>query len=244
MTHYYFEGKVTGGRTATILTEDGRFGQLDLVHYVLDVADVLLDEPTDKQITDAGRMTYPPLNQEFYFLFSRTLAESTVRIGEGMTMDGEPQWFVILAPENVRKAAAVRKQMFELAQWWRQAGQTPGILHISEGLDSRLTAGILTLDAYQAQWREITQVNGKTPRNVLHQLSQQKQLWTALAKEMRADPANAVHQLIMPDPGTAMQVINGFPDAHYLEKDAALYTSPNLRHEQYLKWLNLVNPDA
>lgn len=239
MTRYFFQGLIKGGQTATIMTQDGRFGELDLVHYVLMFADPDLDNPSDAQVERAARLANPPTRNQFYFPFGRDIAESTARIGESVSVVGEPQPFVILSPANRHMAENVRKKIFNSAQWWRKAGQTPSLLHISLGLDKRFAAGLLTFAAYQSQWREITKVNGKTPRNVSHQLGEQKRLWTDLLKQMRADPSNEVRYLILPAPGEGMQVVKSLPGQEFLDNDPALYSTPVVRHEQYLKWLKL-----
>lgn len=239
MTNYYLEGNIASGQTATILTQDGRFGTLDLVQYVLTAADPDVDNPSDAVLRQADRMASTPQNRQYYLPFDRSFAESTARLKEAIHMQGTPQPFIILSADNAKKAAAVRKEIFALALWWRTEGQTPGLLHIAEGLDNRFASGILTFSAYQAQWREITKANGKTPRNVTHQLSEQKKLWTALIKQMRDDPTNEVRQLILHTPGTAMQVANPISDDHFLDNDPALYNSPTMRHQQFLKWLTL-----
>ncbi|KRN25409.1 hypothetical protein [Lacticaseibacillus camelliae] len=239
MTRYFFQGLIEGGQTATILTQDGRFGELDLVHYVLKFADPDLDNPTDAQIERAARLAAPPTRNQFYFPFGRDIAESTARIDESVTVTGEPQPFVLLSPANRHKAENVRKKIFNMAQWWRTAGQPSSLLHISLGLDKRFAGGLLTFASYQSQWREITKVNGKTPRNVSHQLSEQKRLWTDLLKQMRADPTNTQRYLILPAPGEGMQVVEPIAGQEFLDHDPALYTTPVIRHEQYLKWLKL-----
>lgn len=239
MTRYFFEGLIEGGQTATIMTQDGRFGELDLVHYVLKYADIDLDNPTEAQSERAARLADPPTRNQFYFPFGRIFAQSTARIGETLSAVGEPQPFVILSPANRHKAENVRRKIFNMAQWWRASGPKNSLLHISEGLDKRFAEGDLTFTAYQSQWRELTKVNGKIPRNVSHQLTEQKRLWTDLLKQMRADETNERRYLILPDPGSDMQVIKAIPGQEVLDDDPALYTTPLVRHEQYLKWLKL-----
>lgn len=145
MTRYFFEGLIESGQTATIMTQDGRFGELDLVHYVLKYADIDLDNPTEAQSERAARLADPPTRNLLYFPFGRDIAQSTARIGKTVSVVGEPQPFVILSPANRHKAELVRKKIFNMDQWWRASGPTNSLLHISEGLDKRFAGDVLTL---------------------------------------------------------------------------------------------------
>lgn len=79
MTDYFFEGNIGGGQTAAILTQDGCFGTLDLIQYVIMATDPDADNPTDTVLTQANRMASTAQNQQYYLPFDRSFAESTSR---------------------------------------------------------------------------------------------------------------------------------------------------------------------
>lgn len=243
MKTYFFEGLVADGQSAAVLTQDGRYGTIDLVHFTVTAADLDDDNPSEARLERAARLADPPTRNQFYFPFGRELAQSTARIGEKISLVGSPQSMVMLTSANRDRATATMKKMLALMDWWRDPDSSkrpaPGVLHISQGLDTRFTAGQLTFASYQAQWREITAVKGKVPREVGHYLREQKQLWGDFIKQMRADPNNQAYYLIILDPGADMQVLKAIPGNDFLVDDPELYSNPEKRHEQFKRWLTL-----
>lgn len=244
MVKYFFEGRITGGQSAPILTKDGRLGTLDLVRITITVADPDLDNPSEKQYAVADRMASSPQNAQFYLPFTRTFAQSTARIGESISFAGTPQPIVMLTQSNRQRAYIARAKIVDRGRWWRMDDPPKNIQHIADGLDTRFEAGLLTFGAYQSQWKQITKVNGVTPRGVLGQLAEQKQMWMNLIRQMSNDDTNQVRQLIIPTPGVAMNVTTTLPGDDLLNTDPALYDTVTKRHQQFARWLKLIPGEA
>lgn len=239
MTTYYFEGDIAGGRTETVMTQDRRYGDLNLVQFVATDADPTPEKPTTREFTRAFKMTRPPLNQKLYLLFDRSFVESTARIGETISFVGEPQRLLIIAPANRYFTDAVQWQNLDLGRWWKTEAPDQPRLRLGEEIDERYQAGMLTLTDYQAEWRALTNRDGQKRRAVSSRFIAQRRRWYALYRDMWAEPKNEVAQLVVPNVGEDIVVTQRIPGDDFLQVDPALYLEPYRLMSAFGDWLRL-----